>query len=35
MAIYIKNGVVCIKNAEEINKFFVCKKMYDIFKKNK
>tara|TARA_Y100000589_G_C27141309_1_gene624850 strand:+ start:483 stop:953 length:471 start_codon:yes stop_codon:yes gene_type:complete len=31
---YIKNGVVCIKNGEAINNFFVCKKMYDIFKKN-
>lgn len=32
---YIKNVVVCIKNEEMINNFFVCKKMYDIFKKNK
>ena len=32
---YIKNVVVCIKNKEIINNFFVCKKMYDIFKKNK
>ena len=32
---YIKNVVVCIKNEEMVNNFFVCKKMYDIFKKNK
>ena len=32
---YIKTVVVCIKNEEMINNFFVCKKMYDIFKKNK
>tara|TARA_B100001564_G_C20531463_1_gene619970 strand:+ start:414 stop:881 length:468 start_codon:yes stop_codon:yes gene_type:complete len=32
---YIKNVVVCIKNEEMVNNFFVCKKMYDIFKENK
>lgn len=32
---YIKNVVVCIKNGKMVNNFFICKKMYDIFKKNK
>jgi hypothetical protein len=32
---YIKNNVKCVKNSKNINNFFVCKKMYDIFKLNK
>ena len=32
---YMKNNIKCIKNSMNINNFFVCKKMYDIFKKNK
>ena len=32
---YIKNDVKCIKNKESVSKFFVCRKMYEIFKKNK
>ena len=32
---YIKNNVKCIKNKEAVNSFFVCRKMYKIFKENK
>ena len=32
---YIKNNVKCIKNKEAVNSFFVCRKMYEIFKENK
>ena len=32
---YIKKNVICKKNVEMINNMFICKKMYDIYKKNK
>ena len=32
---FIKIDIICIKNGKNINKLFICKKLYDIYKENK